>query len=301
MINLDECLSEFNIEIKKVIYKKNYIIIESTDSKYLLKIRDSNKKKLFQYLESIGFKYYLPLINDYDDYFELYNYYDDKVDDNTKGKEMIFALCSLHLKSVISSTYSRDDIKRIYEEKVLEIDNMMRYYLDLQDYIDTMSFPTASYYLLIKNISKIYELLRRGRIYLDNWYNIDDTNYNEVLLLNNLSLDDFRVGDVSYFLNIKDFDWSLAVYDLEKFYKSNFNVLDIKGLIKLYDSNCRMDNKNILLFNSLICIPWKINFSNNIYLDTIEVRKLIDYVTITLDYLEENKEDEKANKDEFKE
>jgi hypothetical protein len=302
MINLNECLSEYNLEIDKVTYWKNYIIIDSDSDKYLFKIRDSNKRELYNYLESINYSYYLELINNYDDYFELYRYYEDKVYDNyTKAKEMIYALSSLHLKSVKYKNYNIDEVKKIYEDKIVEIDNMMKYYLDLQDYIEEMSFPTAGYYLLIKNISKIYELLRRSRNYLDRWYSDGDNKFSLSLLIENLSLDNFRMGDKTYFIDLGNFTWDFSSFDLDKFYKSNFNLVEMKSLINIYNLECHTDYRSNLFFKCLIAIPWKLNFSKNNYSDSIMVRKLIDYVDYTLEFLEEDKEDKETEKEDFKE
>ena len=42
-------------------------------------------------------------------------------------------------------------------------------------------------------------------------------------------------------------------------------------------------------------------YTKNHYNNTVVVRNIVDYVDKTLSYLEENKEDKKANEDEFKE
>ena len=54
-----------------------------------------------------------------------------------------------------------------YRELEDKINYIMNYYLDWQDYIERFSFPRIDYYYLIKNISIIYESIKKAKNYLD--------------------------------------------------------------------------------------------------------------------------------------
>jgi len=304
MINLEEFLNEYNLEVTKITYYNNYIIIETINDKYLLKVKDSNKKELFDYLESINYSYYLPIINSYSDYYELYPYYDDKVQDQyTKAKKIVEAFALLQMKSLVYVDYNEDRIKGIYENLVNEIDVTMKYYLDLQDYIEQFSFPNPAYYLLIKNLSNFYELLRKGRLYLDKWYEKTSTeSIRESLLINNLSLDNFRFGDYSYFIDYKDVSKDLVIYDFVNFYKEEIINLDMISLFDYYKTIFKITISEFYLICALISIPIKIKFSRNAYNDTVRVRRVIDYVIKTLNFIsEEDKKYQETNEDKLEE
>ena len=303
MINIKDILSDNNIDVKKITYHDKYVIVENSENKYLIKSRDSNKSEIFDYLKSIKYPYYLDIVNSYNDYYEIYPYYDDKVIDKyNKGKKLIEALSLLQLKSLAYKEYSEDSIKEIYENLVEEIDNTMKYYLDLQDYIEEFIFPNPAYYLLIKNISKFYELLRLGRLSLDQWYqNIKDKKLREVLLISNVCLNNFCFGDYSYFIDYKDAHWGLVSYNFAGFYKKDLFSVDMVSLFDYYKTLFNFEENDYYLLCALISIPIKIKFSRNAYNDTVFVRRVVDYVLKTIEFIsEENEKYQEANKDKFK-
>lgn len=306
MINISECVEYYGLDIKKREYIDDYIILYcADDKKYLLKNKDSNKEELFNYLKSINYRYYLDIINSYNDSYELYPYYEDKINDNyNKCKEIINALISLHLNSFsyINLNNNGDFIRQIYEEYNSKIDITMKYYLDLQDYIDEMDFLLPQYYLLIINISKIYNLLKFSKSKLDDWYQSKIERYREVVCVGDVSCDNFRFGEKSYFIDWKNSNNNLIVYDFVEFYKSEYNDVDMISLFNMYNSKINFTSDEFSLFLSIISIPDIIKFGKDNYNDTIRVRKLIDYVDKTNHFvLEEDEKNQKANEQEFKE
>lgn len=302
MLNIQECLKKYDIQVDKISYFDKYIVIDSRDKKYLLKKKDSNKEELFNYLRQINYSYFMPLISSYDDYYELYPYYDDNVVNGyTKAKELMYGLALLHLKTTTYVEYSQDKIKEMYETMGVKIETLTKYYLDLQDYCEAIEMFSPAQYLLMKNISRIHYLLRLAKNNLDSWYS-GTVNVREVLLINNVSLNNFRFGDRVYFLDFKAAKNGIVVYDLVNFYKNEVLNVDFYSLFSFYLSKYRLHKDELELFYTLICIPDKLVFTKNNYYDVLRVRKLVDYVNVTLDFLlEKNKEYQKANQEEFKE
>lgn len=298
MIKIKDFLQEYNLNTRKLTYLDNYVVIDSyDDGKHLLKMKDSNKKDLFNYLEQIRYDYFVPLENNYNDYYELYPYYSDNISDEyVKAKELIYALALLHLKTTSYVDYNEIDFKEIYEELDNKIDNTMMYYLDLQDYLEGIDFLSPAQFLLMKNISSFYKLLRIAKHKLEDWYNIGNRNIREVLLIKNVGLDNFRVGEKSYFIDYKDSSKGFVIYDLISFYKREAINVDFPSLFALYNSKYQLKVDEVNLFYAVISIPEKIVFSKNNYQDTIKVKKIVDYVLLTLSFLsKENKENQKTN------
>lgn len=302
MLNIQECLDKYNIKIEKISYYEKYIIIDSGENKYLLKQKDSNKEELFNYLRQINYNYFMPLLNDYNDYFELYPYYEDNISGSyTKARELLYALAILHLKTTTYLEYNQDELKEIYENTNILIDTLTKYYLDLQDYLEGIEFLSPAQYLLIKNISRVHYLLRLSKQNLEDWFS-DLESVREVLLLNNVSLNNFRFGDRSYFVDFKEAKNGLVVYDLVTFYKNEVLNVDFYSLFNFYLSKYHLNKDELELFYTLICIPERITFTKNNYQDTLKVRKLIDYVEVTLNFLlEKNKEYQKAYQEKLEE
>ena len=82
MISISECCKKYSIKLKHIKRWNNYIILYGENGNYLLKEKDNDKEKLYSTLESIQYPYYLPLLNSYQDSYELYSYYEEEVYDN---------------------------------------------------------------------------------------------------------------------------------------------------------------------------------------------------------------------------
>jgi len=68
------------------------------------------------------------------------------------------------------------DRKKEYEKINNEIEYLINYYLDLQDYLEENNLKRPDYFLLILNISKYYKVLNISRDYLEKWYQEDNNN-----------------------------------------------------------------------------------------------------------------------------
>lgn len=302
MINIYECLSKYRLSVISVRYINNYVVVHcNDDNDYLLKLKDSCKKKVFNYLKNINYPFFLEQINNYDDSFELYNYYDDLIDDNyLKAKEIISAMYLLHTKTYSFS--NSEDFNNLIEKYTLIVDKTMNYYLDLQDYIDELDFLSPQYYLLIINIYKIYNILRISKEKLNELSSKDSLSIRNVFLIGNVSCDNYRSGVVKYFIDWKHSNNSFIIFDFISFYKNDFCNLDMFSLFDIYNSKIKLSEDEINLLFSIICIPSILKFTKNNYTDTLMVRRLIDYVDNTLDFvLKEDKKYEKTNKNEFNE
>jgi len=178
----------------------------------------------------------------------------------------------------------------------------MMYYLDLQDYIESLDFPTPAQYLLLKNISRFYSLLRFSKEKLENWFRDDNKNIREVLLIKDVNLSNFRVGEKNYFVDFKKAEKGLVIYDLVDFYKNVAVDLDFASLFNYYNSRYQLNRAEMNLFYSLIAIPEKISFFKKNYEDTVRVRKVVDYVNVTISFVSEKYEkDEKTDEEKFEE
>ena len=164
---------------------------------------------------------------------------------------------------------------------MFNLDKCYKYYLNIQDEIENMSFPPPDKYLLINNISQIYKLLEVSKYRLDN---LELNSLREVILINNF--------DNNIFKNIIDFNYyskDIFVYDLEKLYKKDYK--NFKDVLKKYNDKLKISKEEWNLLSILISIPEEVTLENNHYNDCIKIRNLINYVNYTFSFLSE--EDEK--------
>ncbi len=272
---MNEIINKYLTDIKKITYKKDYSIIEtSTNKKYIIIKKRKNKEKLYDYLTSINYNLYKKPLN-INDKYEIFSL------DNLEEESITNALITLHYLTEEFRECSKDDLKKIKEKIMLNLDKCYKYYLNLQDEIENMSFPPPDKYLLINNISQIYKLLEVSKYRLDN---LELNSLREVILINNF--------DNNIFKNIVDFNYyskDIFVYDLEKLYKKDYK--NFKDVLKKYNDKLKISKEEWNLLSILISIPEEVTLENNHYNDCIKIRNLINYVNYTFSFLSE--EDEK--------
>ena len=100
-------------------------------SKVLSKLNNIKKIDIFKTFMIINDKYIsIDFDNDYNlIFYELFNY---KLDD----------IC-----------FTDQELKDLYDMIALELDNIFKYYYNLQDKIEEMLYPNESFYYLLINIS----------------------------------------------------------------------------------------------------------------------------------------------------
>lgn len=272
---MNEIINKYITDIKKITYKKDYLIIEtSTNKKYIIIKKRKNKEKLYDYLTSINYNLYKKPLN-INDKYEIFSL------DNLEEESITNALITLHYLTEEFRECSKDDVKKIKEKIMFNLDKCYKYYLNLQEKIENMSFPPPDKYLLINNISQIYKLLEVCKYRLDN---LELNSLREVILINNF--------DNNIFKNIIDFNYyskDIFVYDLEKLYKKDYK--NFKDVLKKYNDKLKISKEEWNLLSILISIPEEVTLENNHYNDCIKIRNLINYVNYTFSFLSE--EDEK--------
>ena len=272
---MNEIINKYLTDIKKITYKKDYSIIEtSTNKKYIIIKKIQNTEKLYDYLTSINYNLYKKPLNINDEY-EIF-FLDDLEEESITN-----ALITLHYLTEEFRECSEEDLKKIKEKIMFNLDKCYKYYLNLQDEIENMSFPPPDKYLLINNISQIYKLLEVSKYRLDN---LELNSLREVILINNF--------DNNIFKNIIDFNYyskDVFVYDLEKLYKKDYK--NFKDVLKKYNDKLKISKEEWNLLSILISIPEEVTLENNHYNDCIKIRNLINYVNYTFSFLSE--EDEK--------
>ena len=296
MINFYKCCSENNIDVNKFYFCNSYVIVYSTSgNRYLVK-KEFNNSKLYKYFESIDFNDYEKMI-DCSYGCELYHYYGDSfIDKYGIAKSEILSLIDLHNKSFSYIDFDDNMKNKFYEFYKNKIDGCLKYYLKLQDEIEEMEFISPAYYLLLNNISKFYKLLHFASDKLNYINGLDSIRIREVLLVGNISIENYCYGEKKYFISFDEAKRDYLIFDLVSFYKNNIFKVDCISLIDLYNSKIKLNECEYAFFLLLICIPNILGFENSNFNNTVVVRNEVNYIDKTLKYLlEKDKENQKTN------
>lgn len=282
MIKEREFLKKYQIDPINICYKNNSKIITTEDGKYTIKVRRNNKD-IYNYLRSHAFNNFLSPLTTIDDPYEIYPYIESKSMSNSSDKavSLVYHLSLLHTKTTVYEEINLDKIKALYEKTSLELNNLDDYYHDLHDYIENKVYMSPEEYLLIRNITLIYNAIIFSKENLKAWYDkkIAMKKERQVFLHRNPSLKNFiMTPEHHYFINWDNSSLGVPLYDLLTFFKNDYEELELKSLYNIYQSKYRFTEEEELLFFTLLSKPWKLEFTKNHYNNTLQVQKLLDYI-----------------------
>ncbi len=303
MNNLKNITSKYDLNIRKYEEKNHIKIIDTDKGKFVLKNRNKDKDKLYEYLNNKNFDYLLnkDTIEEYD----IFPYIEEvKIPKEEKAIDLVYILSLLHNKTTFYQKVVLDDIKKQYEEITAKIEYLNKYYFDLQDIIEQKIYMSPEEYLLIRNMSLIYSSLAFSKEKLEEWYQYKLKQKKEriVLLHNKPSLEHLLIGNQKQLISWDNYKRDIPIYDFLYFYKKNYLDVEMPSLFDLYQSKFFYTIDEYLLFFVLLTIPEKITFTRHHYADCQEVYKLVQYLSKTRDFvLKENEKYQEEYKNEFKE
>lgn len=297
MINFPTSLFQYLSSIDKVVVVDDYFLLSDGNHQYLLKKKDFFTEKIMNYFSSISFPYYCPILNSYQDEYELYLYSDESVDDlNRKGQEMIQAILYLQKNSIEEVEVSEDHFLQFYNQQLKRIDSMMNYYLHLQDTMEEMDYLSSDYYLFITHISLFYECLHMARKKLEEWFSTKIYKMRVSYLIGDLSFSNFHYGKQRYFIHFNDLNKNFFLNDFIRFYRSNSSSISMEEILTKYQEEMDIQPHEASLMYYYLFMPLQIEFSNSIYHNTIQIRREIIYLeNIKVFYSEKNEKNEETN------
>ena len=301
MINIQNCLEKYSISPKKIEKEDSYILLYEKENTYLLKEKKSSKKELFSYFQEISYPYYVPLISLEEDDYELYPYIEDK-ECHEKDIMLVEALANLQKESLKEVDFSKEEKEKFYQKLEKQITECWDYYENLQDYIHHFSFPRVDYYHLLNNISLFYQILSYAKRYLEEWNSLLITTKRRALILHNASLKNFHQNEKSYFLNFDECKEDDLIQDMVFFFQEEIGRIEGNRCLKKYEEVLPLLPEEKKVFFCLLCIPKKIEFSSNLYENTVRVQEECNRIhKIFILLSEEDKKDQETNEEEFKE
>ncbi len=264
-------------DIKKIHYYGSYFILETRDSKYLC--RDVLPLNIVNYFKSISFDLCYFKMN-HEEFFDLCYISRDSF------LSISQILIDLYEKSMKKSYYSIEELQSIYQKLVSDYDSSFQYYFHLQDALEEMEYLDYSHYKLLLHASRIYHLLSLGRYFLEEWFQYQFLEYNNVFSLNELNPSCFYMGKIVY---VSSFLQNNLLFELANYYRL-FSIDDAVSML----SNFSFEECEFYLFYSLIGIPVMIrSFHDD------DVSSFLLYIDKTVEYLSEKYEENQKRKQEM--
>ena len=279
MTNLKNLSIEYDFKIKRVKYLGKVIIIYTDKGNYVYK--NNNNYKIYDYLSSRGFSFYPNSINLKNTEYEITEYIEqNNVSTEQRLNDLIHISGCLHKKTSFLKEIGVDEIKELYENMQNEVNYLMNYYQDLNNYIDNQTFMSPSEYLLVSNIDLFYYLLSFVKVESENFYkNISNNKTIRYSMIHdNLDLSHIIEGNNLYLISWNKAHIDNFLKDLISIYQKNYNLLDLEDFIKEYEKENKLSNLEKLYLLLKLSLPKRIEFTRNTYLDTYNISNYLIYL-----------------------
>ena len=277
-----------SIEVLKSIYKPlkytikgKATILETTSGNYIVKEKNSDIRSLYRYLESRNFYNFPRLI---DDSRKEVNVYEMISDTNTPKEQrmddLIDTVSLLHYKTSYYKEVSKDKYQEIYDT----IESNILYLKDLYDNYYEMFLPleylSPSEYLLMRNISKIFDDLDFCQDRLDKWYELvkDETKQRVSVIHNNLKTSHLIRNKDNYLISWDKAKVDTPILDIVNLYHNEYYNYDFGPILDNYFKKFSLTKEEKELLFILLALPKEIIMEGNEYDKTNEVRKKLDYI-----------------------
>ena len=146
-------------------------------------------------------------------------------------------------------------------------------------------------YLLVRNISLIYEILNQSLIILNELYEKikNDKSIRVSLLHNNPDLDHLIINDHYCLISWDKSYFDSPVYELEGFYRKYYQYIEINDFLKTYELTNKLSNEEKTYLLILLLVPKEIHLTNDTYHDTEIINNEINYLNKVYELLKKDK------------
>ena len=249
-----------SLEVLKAIYKPyrytikgKATVLETTSGMFLIKEKQKDMGKLFDYL-----------IHRHFDNFP--NIIDESRKDVNKTS---------YFKEV-----SEDKYKEIYENIKGNIAYLKNFFLVKYEMYFSEIYMSPSHYLFMRNFWKVDAALDFAENELDEWYNLvkEENKIRVSIVHNNLELDHFIKSDKDYFISWDNAKIDTPVLDFVNLYKKEYEKCNFEIVLKKYINEFPLLEYEKKLLFILLTLPPTIKESSDEFTNTKQMRKLFDYV-----------------------
>lgn len=289
MRKYNDLFKKYSIVPTKYEFYKNVTIVNTNDSKYVIKEKNrEDKTPIFNYLNSRSFDYYPKILSDNDDNYEITEYI-EQVDmpNSQKMSDMIDLVALLHSKTTHYEEIDEEDYKEIYEDVNNNIAYLYSYYTDLIAISENSIYMSPSQYMLSLNISKILGALNFCKDEIDKWYEIvkEKRKQRLVVLHNNLDLSHFIKNKNPYLISWNKAKIDIPIFDLYKLYRRHSLNYDFSEMFRKYEHSYPLLEEEKKLFFILISLPDKLEYSSSEYQTCNNISNIIESLARTENFI----------------
>ncbi len=260
----------------------NSTIIETMEGKFVVKPKGKKDvKELFNYLKVRDFAAFAGIVDDSRSELNIYEYVED-VDypKDQKAIDMIRVVGNLHSKTSYRKEVREDKYKEIYDNLKGNLEYYKNLYKEQVNRIEERIFMSPSEYLFIRNSSKLLAQVTFCEEKLDDWYEAarDKRETRVSVIHNNLALEHFLKAKNEALISWDKSSIDSPVLDIYNFYQKEGLNLEFGSILKEYMKVNPLEKEEQELLFILLCMPGKLDFSNDEFTSCNNISNLVDQV-----------------------
>ena len=274
-----------SLEILKAIYKPyrytikgKATILETTTGDFIIKPKNKDINKLYNYLTNRGFINFPKIIDSSRDEVNVFEYVEDiKLPKEQKCDDLIDIIASLHNKTSYFKEVSEDKFKIIYEDIKKNINYLMNYYNTIYEIGFNEKYSSPSNYLFLRNYYKLNASLKYADSELSNWYELvsKETKIRVALVHNNLEL--------NHLLNNKLISWDkytidTPILDIVNLYKKEWQNMNFSECLSRYIYKFPLLEYEKKLLFILLSLPPSLEKFDSEFKKCQNISNLINYI-----------------------
>ena len=277
-----------SLEVLKAIYKPyrytikgKATVLETTSGMFLIKEKQKDIGKLFDYLIHRHFDNFPNIIDESRKDVNVYEYVEGiNLPNDQKCEDLIDLLSLLHTKTSYFKEVSEDKYKEIYENIKGNIAYLKNFFLVKYEMFFPEVYMSPSHYLFMRNFWKVDAALDFAENELDEWYSLvkEENKIRVSVVHNNLELDHFIKSDKDYFISWDNAKIDTPVLDFVNLYKKEYEKCNFEIVLKKYINEFPLLEYEKKLLFILLTLPPTIKESSDEFTNTKQMRKLFDYV-----------------------
>jgi len=256
------------------------ISFESTMGNYVLKPKNKDIKKLYNYLDSRSFNFYDKIEKEEDNYY-LYEYLKDtSIPKEQKMQDFIRMIAKLHRSTIYFKQINNDKYKEIYDNLKDNITYLKEYYSNMYDEYFNIVIPSPSKNYFLNN----YSLINNNLLFLDNevdeWFKlVSNLDRQRVCLLhNNLSLEHFINNKI---ISWDNYTFDTPILDLVILYRNEHLNFSFKNILEEYLNILSLNEDELKLFFILISLPSEVSLKYDEFTNCTLVYNLINDIYLS--------------------
>ena len=277
-----------SLEVLKAIYKPyrytikgKATVLETTSGMFLIKEKQKDMGKLFDYLIHRHFDNFPNIIDESRKDVNVYEYVEGiNLPNDQKCEDLIDLLSLLHTKTSYFKEVSEDKYKEIYENIKGNIAYLKNFFVVKYEMFFPEVYMSPSHYLFMRNFWKVDAALDFAENELDEWYSLvkEENKIRVSVVHNNLELEHFIKSDKDYFISWDNAKIDTPVLDFVNLYKKEYEKCNFEIVLKKYINEFPLLEYEKKLLFILLTLPPTIKESSDEFTNTKQMRKLFDYV-----------------------